>query len=323
MQSVSRSLSRAHGSEENPNPTPINWFIIPQLESSKALAKIRRTQPTHVHFSGHPYVWLVKKVLKVSPGIKQIRLTPTRYAHMIPSISEICAAAGVEVVTGTIFPGTVWRRGRIYNETRYGRVVKFFQNLDLHQQELWLEFLATKHRFALVAARYICMNGEEYMSLRDVAGLMGYGASSWCHGSSVLRSVMKYLDPNIKASHAATERARIIAVRMSKLREKKKREQAEAAALQTFNLQQFPTALPARFQERYLKLLMLHRSGKLEPGPDEKRRKLHIKAVNLVALRYGVFTGRFLTFREIAQMLGVTRQYCEQIEKIALTYLKV
>lgn len=275
-----------------------------------------------VHIDGHPHLWTIKMILELAPSLETIRVTPTISPRLhTQSHLRLCQERGVRVTTGYDRPNQAWA-GEGTRDPQYAKRRLWLSQLSGEQKALFEELLDMGFQTAEMAARYYCLEGEEFIPQRVLGEQYGYSPRDLHYISAHINAVLHYLDSGIEVS----EPARQIASTMRKHVEYLRPVRASAAERQRIaeelGLPYLPQKLPLALLDRYRVLLEACRDGRLAALAQK-----HEHAYRALALRYGLDTLDLPEFRrleEVGQLLGeVSRQRVHQLEQAALEQLGI
>ncbi len=275
---------------------------------------------TMVHIDGHPFLWAVEKILASAPNLKSLRVIPSQEKNLLESHRELCRAKGVSIILGHHRPELAWDDGE-NRSPFYQKQATFFKNLQGEQKQLWEELRMFSFEEAEIAARYFCLDGEDYLPQRVLAEQYGFEYSN-TQISTRINAVLFYLDASFVVGARSRQFARAIKARVGRLRIGLTQTHTIASlrqeAAKRLGLQELPEKLPLSRLETFEELVKRSRNGKLK-----WLKTYHERLYKIVVLRYGLSGGRYRTLEEIGQSEYLTRERIRQLEEKALVLLGI
>lgn len=307
------------------------WVIVQVWRKRNNFNLARLSERTKlVHIDGHPFVWLIKEILKRAPKLETIQVTPTMGQKISDSTRKMCAKRNVCFRTGYWRPEYAWEEGE-NRSPFYVAPRAFLMSLEGEQKELFDELLALGFASAEMTSRYFCLKGEEFISQRALGeefGFSGMGAASKV--SAWVNGVIHYLDPEFEVGQDSSRRARNLKQRVRRIRrllarttiekERLANEQQRLAMLaKTIGVTELPEGLPLARLDIFEALVKAKNDGSLEEL-KKRRSKAHL----VIVLRFGLEDGKYKTLQEVAGLLGgLTRERIRQLEEQGLAILNI
>lgn len=305
-----------------PVVSDIKWMVVRPEKGKDWLGHVKIRNPTHIHLSCYPYLWLIKQLIESASALQQIRIIPTYYDRLSENHLIAAGSRNVNLVSGLHRPESRWSTERCFNRAKFRKGQDFLRNLNPEQQKLWDEILRYRFREAIVTARYFCLHGEEYTAAKNIGQQYGYKASS---AVSVIiqqiRGVLKYLDPELTVSLTAQEVARNLTRRMARIHKSKEQVREKRSLLRNTGVSDFPADLPEDSRVRFAKIARAYHKGRMTRifGRIKNGEDL----ANILIVRYGLLSKQFLTFREAAPLIGHSWQCAQKREEVALERLGI
>jgi len=274
-----------------------------------------------VHVDGHPFLWLLQKILAKCKNLKVLEVTPRQYRHLYPkSHLRILAERSVEVRQGYHLPETGWPEGRPAPRNRhYEEQRKVLLNLTPEQHQLFDELLRFGFESAVLTARYFCLNGEEYMPYQDLGAQFGFSARNDSLASAHVLAVLHYLDPNRPASLASKRHAATLRQRAANLRECFAENEWKSKILAQLGIDKLPDDLPMSKMAVFGRVLHAVRDKSLDVLDDRAR--------TILLMRFGLedwpSVGAYQVLDTIGERFGVSRERIRQIEEDALKHIGI
>lgn len=269
-----------------------------------------------VHIQGHPFLWVIKKILERAPNLQTIQVYPTVFPRLNPDTHiKICQERGVRIVTGHWRPEMAWageNRSSFYETQR-----NFFRTLEGDQKNLFNEMVLLGFDEALMTSRYFCLEKEEFIPQREIAVLFGY-SSDPTEASERINAVICYLDPTFQAGISATRRATQFQKRVEKIRSFLANERWKEEFMQELGISELPKGLLPVFFETYREVIRAWKEGKLEALKTR-----HERWYQVIVLRYGLLDNQFRILGEVGSIISVTRSRVGQLEERAFKFLGI
>src|ERR1700682_4824358 len=280
------------------------------LDTSRRNFEAIDSTTTFVHLSGHPFLWIIERVLRLAPKLRTIRVTPAMEPKLQDSHRALWRERGGETLVGR-HNAAEWEGTP--RSAFYGSQSKFFRDLQGEQKALFEELLALNFVAAEMAARSFCLHGEEFAPQYKVAMEFGYGDEDH-HVSERINAVLFYLDPSFKTSVRSQQIAAIIRLRVERLRPLVA-DAAERARAEARIGRRVPEGLPWSRLPTF--------EGVLAAVEDGRARALDARHHRVLVERLGLEGSRCRKLREIGADMGITRERVRQLEDDALRQLGI
>lgn len=298
---------------------PHDGLLIVRTSKGRRACGIERADKTvtFAHIDGVPFLWALRELLIRAPNLKTIQVIPSHYESMSSTGKDECGKCGVQVVSGHYKPELAWQgTDRIVNP-QYESQRRFMLNMSGNQKRLFDELLALGFEPAHIAARYFCLNGQEYAPQRILKTEYGYARS--CHHtiSSIILSVLSYLDDTITVGEHATRRAHAMKARVERLRPYIESAEIRMRLHAELGIPSLASNFPLARIEELRALLAAMNAGRIASLPERQ--------AYVIRRRFGLdeHAGVYRTLEEIGQALGVTRERVRQLEEKALDALGI
>lgn len=298
----------------------VGWTVVHTIKGKENPEYSQLTNVTHVHIQGPTYLWAFEKILANAPKLRQIQVIPCFYDRLRPdSHLRLCTERGVEVVRGHIRPDMAWEGERNISRFYQGQQ-RFFFNLQGEQKALWEELLAMGFTSAQMAARYFCLNGEDFLSQRVIGQQFGYNIhDAIIVASRKINGVIAYLDPTFEASPDAQFTSRGLKRKVQILRGYFQAADREKQLADEVGVPSIPQGLPIARYQIYKELAAAQQSGQL--GRLQSTKPDCVRALDL---RFGLTSGTYLTLERVGQLMdGITRERVRQLEEECLNLLGI
>ncbi|MBI3572011.1 hypothetical protein HY091_00530 [Candidatus Kaiserbacteria bacterium] len=174
-----------------------------------------------VHIAGHPSPWAIEEVLRRAPNVRAIQIIPSLQNEVAPTQRARCEQRGVRIIAGHYQPELAWGEDKNHSPS-YGVHREFLLNLAGEQKALFEELLAFRVKEALMAARYFCLQGEDFISQRLVAEIYGNNSARANRGyaSDRINSVLCYLNSPFDMGDEVKKLAETLRRKVKRLRAK-------------------------------------------------------------------------------------------------------
>lgn len=228
---------------------------------------------TKVHIAGRLESWLLNLIIERAPGVKVIQVIPKLERRLTKEQKDISGEHGIKLVAGHVRPQSEWsddRRSSAANR-------KFLLNLVGLQKALFEELLDFGIEAAKLTARYFCLAGEDYMSMRVLGEEVGVTFESV---NTAINAVLRYLNPEFETSLAAKKRASSMRERVVGLRKVAASQEEMQKILQELGIVKFPEGLPLGQLDLYKALLDARNEGRLEELRLKEWRSYMVVVVN-------------------------------------------
>jgi len=278
---------------------------------------------TFIHFDGQPNLWAVEKILARTPNLKTVQVIPSARRFIDPGTTahRLLQERGVTVQTGHVRPDLVWEPDRIISKT-YEPQRQFLLRLEDEQKALFEELLAMKFEAALMAARYYCLAGEDYLPQRAFCAIFGFSPRTNHSVSAWINAVLYYLDPGFPVSSRSKQRAAEMKRKVERLRplmQDAERRQQLAADL---GLAALPADLPLARLDVFREFMAAKRTGGLDRLASEASNDWRA-----LTLRFGLapeLPSTYRTLEEVGGLMGgITRERVRQLEERGLAALGI
>lgn len=164
-----------------------------------------------VHISGSPFHWVVEEILKRAPNLQKLEVVPSLFDRVASASLELCHKRNVKVVSGYHSPELAWEKSRIQPSPKYLEQRDFLENLSEERRKLLDKLVAIGVEQAQMAVRYFCLEGQEYITQRQLAdewGIVGTGVVNQI--STKINALLYFLNPSFEVSESAKKSAKAI-----------------------------------------------------------------------------------------------------------------
>lgn len=195
------------------------------------------------------------------------------------------------------------------------------QSLTGPQKELFEELLRFGFTSAKMAARYFCLNGEQFVKQEEIGVHFGYTRENQSAQNSVSRrvnAVLHYLDRDLQVSMDALRIARVIVAEVERFRALYKEQKMMRALLDRLGIKQLPEGMPMAKLPVLEALLLAKNTGRLDRFKNEAPLKHRV-----LTLRYGLVDDKWHTLQAVHEIVGYTRGYMYLLEVSGLQELGI
>ncbi|MDO8435253.1 MAG: hypothetical protein Q7S89_01045 [bacterium] len=273
-----------------------------------------------VHINGQPLLWAIEKILALAPNLKTIQVIPTMLRKFHPdSHLRLCRERGVEVRAGHHRPEMAWEPGRIASPF-YDHQQRFFEGLEGEQRALFDELLAMNFDAAVIVAQYFCLKGEKYVPQRILAEEYGFGNDER-QVSMRINAIIIYLDPTFETGDRSKQFAEELKRRVERLRPLLESADMRRRLADELAIPKLPEKFPLSRLQVFREIVKARRDGRLDESMS-----VHQHSHRALKLRFGLereVPTTYRRLREVAEILGVTRQRAFQLEEEALKILGI
>ena len=302
-------------------------YIVVQTQKSRehsSFTNINETT-TRVHIAGHPFLWALEKILDQGLNLQFIRILPSKQGQVGPLHKKLCQNREVQLITGYHRPESTWNtngaRSLVYQTQR-----TFLLNLQGKQKALFEELLTFEFKIASITSRYFCLQGEEYLSQRNLCVEYGYKETTHHSISQRINALFYYLDPEFDPGNGAKEMAEAVKARLPRLRARFHSDVMQKKLVKQFRLKHnaaLASNIPPIRLETFGELLKARADGRFDALQAKNP-----KNGEVLTLRFGLDTtstgvGVYRTLKEIGEIMGVTRERIRQRERDALEFLGI
>jgi hypothetical protein len=279
-----------------------------------------------VHVNGTPFLWMFEAVLSRCSSLKTIQVIPSAFPGLLGKGGHfLCQARGVDIVAGHVRPEAAWEAGRIVSP-QYAAQRRFLQTMSGEQRALFDELLALGFEQATMVARYFCLAEEDYIPQRLLATEYGYANGHSAIVSSILLSVLWYLDDTMKVGEDSMRRGRSIRRHVLRLRPMLASAERRVQLAEDLGVPRFALTLPIARLDVFAALVRLYRDGRMASLLLHREYEMLVLRFGLDDLQAPVYR----TLLEVGERLdnlrgdgGVTRERARQLEESALSKLGI
>jgi hypothetical protein len=296
-----------------------SYALVQTAGGEKKNKFLQITTGTHrVHINGFPNFWAIKRILERGPNIQRITMIPSFLRKLGEKHKKLCTDRGVVVCSGYHRPEVAWRE----NESRsvhYNAQRKFMTALEGDQKTLFDELIRFGFTSAEMAARYFCLNDEDFLTQEKVGWEFGFVAcNNTAPVSSYINAVLCYLDNELETGQASKRIAGSMATRVKRLRALISQEKVLQALLEKLGIEQLPEGMPPAMLDNLEAILATEKDGRFARLKVSSPR-LH----KIIALRYGRTDNKWHVLQEIGTRHKVTRERIRQLEGQAFEELGI
>lgn len=277
-----------------------------------------------IHFSSHPFIWILEYIIGHCPNVKQIELSLCTYRKLTEHHYALCREAGIELTIGHVRPNWRLKPGTTRRTRRYRDCKQFFETLNPDRLKLFKELVELGFESALMARDYY-LGEETSLFLHDLCKRYGYSPVTQSNVSVSLNAVMKYLDPDRVVIRRAESRARVMREKVERLRAQLRDSNMRAEKARSLGIAMLPPEMPLSHLDELELVVEAKRLGWLDD-----LQKLRPKQHRALVTRYDIRDPNRPVFRTLEETLAAvadeepyrTRERTRQHVERALQYLR-
>lgn len=271
-----------------------------------------------VHIHGHPFVWLIKKILEKAPNVRKIQLIPKMMPKLNESHFQLCQNNGIEIVYGHAQPHSIWNFNHMCGREEYNIQHKFFQNLNGEQKKKFDELLYFGFDSAEMAQEYFLAESDSLPTQQEIAEQYGYKTNQGVNYK--IQAITKYLYPDFICGKMAQQHALVLCEKVGRLKEQSWRETAQRELIMKVGSATLPQGIPLCRISMYQKILDAYTNGTVQ-----HILKSYPSCLKVILLRFGFDAKHspYRTLQEVGNLMDLTRERIRQLEERALKLLKI
>jgi hypothetical protein len=278
---------------------------------------------THVHIRGHLFIWSLARILLTAPNLRIIQIIPSVAGKISDKHHSLCELKGVKITTGHIAPDLAWEEGEIRSPD-YKKNLATMKGLSGDQKTLLEELVFYGEEAALIASRYFCLSGEEYLSQGLLAVEFGYSERLYHYMSTKILAVTGLFDTTVGTTARVTQLRTNMLRRLEIYRERFSTQQKRIQNTEAIKVR-YGVAVASNYPAAAI--IVLERILEQRLSKDFTKFKMgQPKAWRIIELRYGFDTrdnATFRTLQEVGDIIGITRERVRQLIEKAFLGLKM
>ncbi|GEM_PF-6301156 len=271
---------------------------------------------TFIHFLERPAIWLIEEVLAKCPNLKTVQFLPNMLSSISPAQKELLSNKKVNFTSGHWKPEAAWAGPRILSPD-YHVKKEFLMDLSGDQLKLFQELLDLGFDEALLASRYFCLKGEDFISQRECSEKFDLNFKIKAIGGSLfINAVISYLDPHFKVSNDTKLKMETMRKSVFRIREMLQNKNEMDNLLSELQITKLPDNLTLSKIEKFSSICKAYNSGQLSLLKEKRH-------AEILTQRWGLNNGCFKTLEAVGELFSVTRERIRQIEAESLDTLRI